>query len=158
MGPTADSGGRSKTPSRRVLLHETGAGILGAQGQMSKPEPLEERGLAVKDWQTPTRLRELKSIIRLASHYRRFVCDFSCIDKGSDFAWTPHYEQAFNSLKKALTESRILTPPSRNMPFILDTNASDLGMGDVLSQTGPEGEKVVAYLNRTFNKAEDATV
>lgn len=123
---------------------------------------LEEKVQAVKDWPTPTTLRELKSFIGLASYYRRFVRGFSCIatplfrlqQKDSNFAWTPDCEQAFSRLKEALTESPILTPPDPSLPFLLDTDASDVGMGAVLSQVGPEGEKVVAYFSRTFNKAE----
>ncbi|KAK7919250.1 hypothetical protein WMY93_010534 [Mugilogobius chulae] len=123
---------------------------------------LEEKVQAVRDWPTPTNLRELKSFIGLASYYRRFVRGFSCIAaplfslqrKDCDFVWTPECDQAFSALKKALTESPILTPPDANLPFVIDTDASDVGMGAVLSQVGAEGEKVVAYFSKTFNKAE----
>ena len=123
---------------------------------------LEEKVRAVKDWPVPANVRELKSFLGLASYYRRFVRGFSCIaaplfrlqQKDCDFAWTSDCEQAFSSLKKALTESPILTPPDPNLPFVLDTDASDVGMGAVLSQVGPEGEKVIAYFSKTFNKAE----
>lgn len=57
-------------------------------------------------------------------------------------------------MKKALTESPILIPPDRNLPFVLDTDASDDGMGAVLSQVGADREKVVAYFSKTLNKAE----
>ncbi|KAK7884629.1 hypothetical protein WMY93_027752 [Mugilogobius chulae] len=123
---------------------------------------LEDKVQAVRDWPTPTNLRELKSFIGLASYYRRFVRGFSCIAaplftlqrKDCDFVWTPECDQAFSALKKALTESPILTPPDTNLPFVMDTDASDVGMGAVLSQLRPEGEKVVAYFSKTFNKAE----
>lgn len=59
-------------------------------------------------------------------------------------------EQAFSSLKKALTQSPILITPDPNLPFILDTDASDVGMGGVLSQVGAVGENVVAYFSKTF--------
>ncbi|KAL7841639.1 hypothetical protein SRHO_G00253300 [Serrasalmus rhombeus] len=129
------------------------------EGGPCKPQ---EKVQVVQDWPTPSNLRELKSFIGLASYYRRFVRGFSCIAaplfnlqrKGSDFVWTPECEQAFICLKKALTESPILTPPHPNLPFVLDTDASNVGMGAVLSQVGQEGEKVVAYFSRTFNKAE----
>ncbi|KAI4904404.1 hypothetical protein NFI96_007328 [Prochilodus magdalenae] len=123
---------------------------------------MEEKVRAVKDWPTPSNLRGLKSFIGLASYYRRFVRGFSCIAaplfhlqrKDSNFVWTPECEQAFGCLKKALTDSPILTPPDPKLMFVLDTDASDVGMGAVLSQVGPEGEKVIAYFSKTFNKAE----
>ncbi|KAK7882528.1 hypothetical protein WMY93_028702 [Mugilogobius chulae] len=98
---------------------------------------LEDKVQAVRDWPTPTNLRELKSFIGLASYYRRFVRGFSCIAaplftlqrKDCDFVWTPECDQAFSALKKALTESPILTPPDTNLPFVMDTDASDVGMG-----------------------------
>ncbi|KAI3357067.1 hypothetical protein L3Q82_015454 [Scortum barcoo] len=125
---------------------------VGGEGISTLEEKVQ--AVTVRDWPTPTNLRELKSFIGLASYYRRFVRGFSCIaaplfrlqQKDSDFSWTPEFEQAFSSLKKVLTESPILTPPDPNLPFVLDTDtASDVGMGAVLSQVGPKGEKVVAY-------------
>lgn len=93
----------------------------------------EEKVQAVRDWPTPTNLQELKSFIGLASYYRRFVRGFSCIAaplfhlqrKDIAFTWTAECEQAFVSLKKALTDSPILTPPNPSLPFILDTDASN---------------------------------
>lgn len=47
-----------------------------------------------------------------------------------------------------------LAPLNTKLPFVLDTDASDVGMGAVLSQVGQEGEKVVAYFSKTFNKTK----
>lgn len=79
---------------------------------------------------------------------------FRLQQKDSDFSWTPECEQAFSSLKQALTESPILIPPDPNLSFILDTDASDVEIGAVLSQVEAEGEIVVVYFSKTFNKAE----
>lgn len=40
------------------------------------------------------------------------------------------------------------------LPYILDTDTSSIGTGAMMAQEGPEGERVVAYYSRTFNKAE----
>ncbi|KAI3366467.1 hypothetical protein L3Q82_000600 [Scortum barcoo] len=80
---------------------------------------LEKKVQAVRDWSGSTNLRELKSFIGLASYYRWFVHSFSCVavplfllqQKDIDFSWTAECEQAFSSLKKALTEFPILIPP-----------------------------------------------
>jgi hypothetical protein len=131
---------------------------LGGEGIST----LEEKVHAVRDWPTPTDQRQLKSFLGLASYYRKFVRGFSCtaaplhhlLQKDRDFTWTPQCQQAFSSLQKALTEAPVLTPPDPGLQFTLDTDASDLGMGAVRAQAGPEGERVVAYFSKTFNKAE----
>jgi hypothetical protein len=38
--------------------------------------------------------------------------------------------------------------------FILDTDASNVGMGSVLSQVKDGQEKVISYYNKSFNKAD----
>lgn len=123
---------------------------------------MEEKVRAVTDWPTPINQKQLKSFLGLASYYRRFVRGFSCtaaplyqlLQKDRDFVWTEQCQGAFNSLQCALSEAPVLAPADPTLPFILDSDASGVGVGGVLSQVGPEGEKVVAYFNRAFNKAE----
>ena len=57
------------------------------------------------------------------------------IEKGAAFSWTPKCENSFNSLKTQLTSAPILTLPNWSRPFILDTNASDTGIGAVTLPT-----------------------
>ena len=57
-------------------------------------------------------------------------------------------------LKKALTQSLILAYPTREGFFILDTDASNVGMGTVLSQVQDGLEKVVCYFSKTFSRSE----
>ena len=117
---------------------------------------------AVRNWPVPANKRQLKSFIGLASYYRRFVKDFATIaaplhrqlEKNRPFLWTQECQQAFQRLQEALCGSTVLAPPDPSLPFILDTDASNEGVGGVLSQIGPEGEKVVAYFSRSFGKAE----
>ena len=53
-----------------------------------------------------------------------------------------------------MSEAPVLAPANPSLPFTLDTDASGVGVGGVRSQTTPEGERVVAYFSRAFNKAE----
>ena len=61
----------------------------------------------------------------------------------------------FRTAEGKLVTTPILAYPDFNRPFILDTDASDIGIGAVLSQRDEEGrERVVAYASRTLSKAE----
>ncbi|KAG7502211.1 hypothetical protein JOB18_015948 [Solea senegalensis] len=123
---------------------------------------LPDKVQAVMEWPTPDSQKLLKSFLGLASYYRRFVRGFACIaaplfkllEKGMDFVWTEDCREAFNKLKRALSTAPVLTPADPSLPFILDTDASNAGAGGVLSQRGLEGERVVAYFSKSFNKAE----
>ena len=94
--------------------------------------------------------------------YRRFVKDFSSIavplyglmKKGVDFVWTKECQRAFEELKQRLTSGPILALPENEGTYVLDTDASDFGLGAVLSQQQAKGEKVIAYASRTMVKAE----
>ncbi|CAI5696292.1 unnamed protein product [Oreochromis niloticus] len=79
-------------------------------------------------------------------------CQFMRREKDRDFIWTQDCQQAFNTLRRWLTESPVLAPPDPTLPFVLDTDASNVGLGAVLSQVGPDGEKVVAYFSRVLNR------
>ena len=76
-------------------------------------------------------------------------------EKGAAFSWTPECKNSFNFLKTQLTSAPILTLPNWSRSFMLDTDASDTGIGAVLSQLQEEGsECVVAYASRVLSKQE----
>ncbi|KAJ8348856.1 hypothetical protein SKAU_G00274450 [Synaphobranchus kaupii] len=61
---------------------------------------------------------------------------------------------AFDQLRAALTEAPVLAYPDTQRPFIVDTDASNTGVGAVLSQEDEDGERVVAYYSRALGKVE----
>ena len=48
----------------------------------------------------------------------------------------------------------LLVYPQPGQKFIVDTNASNVGIGGVLSQVQDGSEQVVAYFSKTLSKAE----
>ena len=76
-------------------------------------------------------------------------------EKGVMFHWTSECTQAFNALKTQLISALILAFPDWSKPFVLDTDASETGIGAVLSQLREDGsEIVVAYASRVLSKQE----
>ena len=117
----------------------------------------------VASWPTPSSPAHVRSILGIASYCRRFVPDFAAIaaplsaasQKGPRFQWTPECQKAFDLLKATLTTSPVLAFPDFQRPFLLDTDASDLAIGGVLSQVNDSGkEQVIAYASNTLTKAQ----
>ena len=69
--------------------------------------------------------------------------------------WTPVCSKSFEELKKHLCSDPVLKSPDFNKPFILQTDASNRGVGAVLSQIDTEGEEhPVAYFSRKLLERE----
>ena len=77
-------------------------------------------------------------------------------EKNSKFRWTDECQNAFDELKTVLTSTPILAYPLPDIPFILDTDASDKAVGDVLSQVQDSHERVIAYMSKSMNIHEQS--
>lgn len=55
------------------------------------------------------------------------------------FSWGKGQQEAFNKIKKALTQAPIVAHPDVNKPYILYTDTSDKGVGAILVQKDKEG-------------------
>jgi hypothetical protein len=70
------------------------------------------------------------------------------------FQWTDELAAAFRTLKGGLCAVPILTYPQPGVRFIVDTEASNGGIGGVMFQVQDAQERVIAYYRKTLNKAE----
>src|ERR1043166_3926409 len=72
-----------------------------------------------------------------------------------EWKWDQDCQQSFEKLKEILTSEQVVAHPNFDKPFKVYTDASDTGIGAVLSQDDDEGkEKVIAYASRTLNATE----
>ena len=132
--------------------------IVSEQGVTTDPAKIQK----VQDWPTPTSIQEVRQFIGLASYYRRFVEDFATIaeplhnltKKYARFQWTSECQEAFDGLKQRLTTTPVLGYPLDEGNMLLDTDASDTGIGAVLSQVQQGRERVLAYGSRKLSKTE----
>ncbi|GJZ97975.1 reverse transcriptase domain-containing protein [Tanacetum coccineum] len=87
----------------------------------------------------PTTVKGVRSFLGHAGFYRRFIQDFSKIarpmthllEKETPFVFSKDCIDAFQTLKKKLTEAPILVVPDWNLPFELMCDASDFAIGAV---------------------------
>ena len=65
------------------------------------------------------------------------------------------HDQVIKTLKEALQCDSVLTGPDYTKIFVLETDASDTGIGVVLSQDhGEDKDRSVAYFSQQLKKAE----
>ncbi|GKD39445.1 reverse transcriptase domain-containing protein [Tanacetum coccineum] len=116
----------------------------------------------IANYLTRTRTKVLGFFLGHASFYRRFIKDFSKIsrpmthllEKNTPFILFEECIQAFQTLKKKLTESPILIAPNWDQPFELMCDASDYAIGTVLGQRIEKHFRPIHYASKTMNEAE----
>lgn len=115
---------------------------------------------AVQDWSVPTNLKELRGFLGLTGYYRRFIKNYGMISKpltellkkNVPFIWTITAQTAFQTLKNALTQAPVWALPNFQQPIVLETDASDVGIGAVLMQGGHP----IAYLSQALSPGNRA--
>nr|GEW77452.1 DNA-directed DNA polymerase [Tanacetum cinerariifolium] len=110
----------------------------------------------------PTTVKGVRSFLGHAGFYLRFIQNFSKIarpmthllEKETPFVFSKECVDAFNTLKKKLTESPILVVPDWNLPFELMCDASDFAIGVVLGQRKMKHFQPIHYASKTMTEAQ----
>nr|GEW53584.1 reverse transcriptase domain-containing protein [Tanacetum cinerariifolium] len=110
----------------------------------------------------PTTVKGVRSFLGHAGFYRCFIQDFSKItrpvthllEKETPFVFSKDCIDAFETLKKKLTEASILVVPDWNLPFELMCDASDFTIGAVLGQCKMKYFQPIHYASKTMMKAQ----
>ncbi|XP_050374540.1 uncharacterized mitochondrial protein AtMg00860-like [Argentina anserina] len=113
--------------------------VISAEGVAVDPEKIQY----IKQWDKPKTLKALRGFLGLAGYYRKYVRNFGSISKPltvmlkkDNFKWSVESTQAFQSLKEALMTTPVLAIPDFSIQFVVECDASDKGIGAVLSQDG----------------------
>ncbi|GBM31235.1 Transposon Ty3-I Gag-Pol polyprotein [Araneus ventricosus] len=138
----------------KYLGHVVGSGVR---------TPAEAKIKAILDFPTPTSKTQIRAFLGLARYYAHYVKNFSVIAapltnvlkgkvKRESIIWTKECNQAFEELKRRFTQKPVLYAPDYKKEFIVQSDASDLGIGVVLSQRDAENEEhPVLYLSKKFS-------
>ena len=117
--------------------------IISQQGVVMDDQKVE----AVIQWPVPKTVKELQRFLGFANFYRRFIRNFSIIvapitsllrGNPKRIVWNSQAERAFQNLKEAFTSAPILKHPDPQQPFVVEVDASETGVGAVLSQRSEE--------------------
>lgn len=150
--------------AEKCEFHVTSVAFLGyilESGQV-KTDPAKTQ--AVVEWPRPTSRKQLQQFLGFANFYRRFIRDYSRIaapltrltSPSLPFSWTPEAEAAFGDLKKRFTSAPVLIHPDPSRQFVVEVDASDTGVGAVLSQRAASDQKLhpCAFFSCRLSPAE----
>ncbi|GJT37581.1 reverse transcriptase domain-containing protein [Tanacetum coccineum] len=109
-----------------------------------------------------TSVKGVQSFLGHAGFYRRFIQDFSKIawpmthllEKETLFIFSKECIEAFNILKKKITEAPILVAPDWDLPFEIICDASDYAVGAVLGQCKTKHFQPIHYASKTITDAQ----
>ena len=125
-----------------------------------RPDP--ERIAPILKQPAPRNIKELRSFLGCVGWYAKFLKDNSEIKiplvkllrKDQKWEWKEEQQEAFEKLKRALTEAPVLARPDFTKPFKVQTDASNFAIGAVLTQESEDGEHPIIYISRVLNAAE----
>ncbi len=142
-------------PEAQYLGYQVGRGLI---------KPQEKKVAAILSAPRPTSKTQVRAFLGLAGYYRCFIPNFSSLAspltdltrKGQPekIPWGPAEEEAFRKVKAALTSEPVFCAPDFNCPFLLQTDASNTGLGAVLSQVQDGEEHPVLYISRKLTPTE----
>ena len=130
----------------------SGAGI--------RPDPEKVRAIQLRA--KPTNYKEVRSFLGLMGYYHSFIKGFTTLAaplraleaEGAQFLWTDTEQLAFEKLKASLSEATLKAHPDFTRPFIIYSDASDLGLGCALHQEQNGIEVPIAFGGRVLTPAE----
>ena len=160
-----DRAGLTMKP-RKCQFAMSQCSYLGHVVGNGKVRPEQSKLQAVKEFPTRTTKKQVRAFLGLTGYYRKFIADYAKTvtaltdltkkDAPNKIVWSPECEQAFRSLKEALGSSSVLQSPDFHRTFILQTDASNRGVGAVLSQRDDEGvERPVAFYSKKLLPREE---
>ena len=115
--------------------------IIGRHGLECDPAKIED----VKSWPFPDCLKSVRQFLGFVGYYRHFILNFSDVTtplvtltgKDVPFVWDSICSSAFAALRASLVDAPILAFPTETGLFIIDTDASNFGLGRC-AEPGPE--------------------
>ena len=117
----------------------------------------------IKEWPTPTNVKEVRSFLGFGNFYRRFIGHFAELakplnaltQKDKPFDWTEECETAFKNLKERFAKTPVLLIPDPTKPFVIESDASKFATGAVLRQKDDNGDwHPCGYISHSFDATQ----
>ena len=127
--------------------------LLGYQVKQGNIQPDPTRLQPLIDMPAPNDPKSLKRIIGLFAYYSKWIRNFSekirPLSQCSSFPMSSEAVETFNKIKNEIKDAAV-SSIDPEIPFVVETDASDFAIGATLNQGG----KPVAFFSRTLKPSE----
>ena len=135
--------------------------VINQYGHRVDPKKL----MGMETWAPPTTGKQVQHYLGFFNYFREYVPLFATLAAPLDALrhiedvtsrWTPREQQAFDSMKSLLASSQVLSYPDFDKPFMVATDASNVGLGAVLYQQTPDNGKIhwISFISRALQPSE----
>ena len=142
-------------PSVEFLGH-----VIDAEGVHTSTKKVK----AITDAHAPKNVTELRAFLGLVNYYSKFVPNlasllhplYSLLQSEVQWKWSKECQaSSFQEAKEKLISAPVLTHYDVNLPIHMAADASQYGVGAVISHTMPDGsERPIAFASRTLSSNE----
>ncbi|XP_055348569.1 uncharacterized protein LOC129595549 [Paramacrobiotus metropolitanus] len=118
---------------------------------------------AIMEMPAPVDVAQVRSFLGMINHYGKFIhqlatktyCLNALLKVDVKWEWSGECDGAFRSLKAELAQATMLVHYDPAKPLILAADASQYGIGAVISHRGPSGEdQPIAHASKTLTQTE----
>ena len=121
-----------------------------------------DRISAIVNAPPPHDVKSVRRLIGMAQFCSRYIPNFNdkisplyhLLKKNASFQWNKNCQIAFDYIKEKLTLAPVLRSPLRSDSFILETDASDTGIGCCLKAVAGGTEYLVGFHSEKLNDPE----
>jgi transposase InsO family protein len=131
---------------------------LGFEISRNGIQPQKDKIQGILNLATPRNQKDVRRFVGLVNFYRdlyprraEILAPLTTLcGKNTKFAWKQEHEQAFQEMKKAISQETMLTYPNFDEPFVVHTDASHKQIGGVVSQN----DKPLGFFSRKLTEVQ----
>lgn len=136
--------------------------VIGSGRHQPDPDKIQ----AIKSLPQPKTKKELRSVLGLCNYYREYIPSYSELvyplteltkkRVPDTIPWTEEHDAAFDHLKRALAKAPSLYTPRPDRPFVIHSDASQIGVAACLSQRDGDKFYPIAYVSQKLTKSQQS--
>ena len=125
--------------------------------------PTENKIVAIRNAVRPKNIQELRAFCGMIQYYHKFFPNLSTIlaplyrllSTKSTWVWSHEQEKAFQDCKSMLTSTSVLIHYDPKLPILIESDASSVGVGSVLSHIMEDGmTRPIAFASKFLHPSE----